>query len=120
MVYIKQFGIILGVTFAAEIVRYCVPLPVPASIYGLLLMLFLLKTGAVKLDQVKDAAYFLVGILQLIFIPATVGLLVSYVEFRDILPQSVAVILFSSAIVIAVTGRAAQGVHNAAIRNKNS
>ena len=119
MAYIKQFGIILGVSFAAELMRYLLPLPIPASVYGLVLMLAALKLGIIKLAWVKDAGLFLVGLLQLMFIPAAVGLMVSYTGFREILPQSVIAIIVSTALVIAVTGLVAQGVQKiGAKRNK--
>jgi holin-like protein len=110
MAYVKQFGIILFVTFIAEIIRFVVPLPIPASVYGLVLMLAALKTKIIKPERVKDAGLFLVGILQLMFIPAAAGLIDSYAGFRDILPQSIFVILLSASLVIAVTGLVAQGV----------
>ena len=117
MAYVRQFGIILGVTFVAEIIRRLIPLPIPAGIYGMIIMLLSLKTGIIKLEQIKDAAYFLIGILQLIFIPATVGLIVSYAGFLDVLPQSVLIVIVSSVITIAVTGRVAQKIQNAAKGN---
>ena len=49
MKYIRQMTIILSVTCVAEILKYFIPLPIPASIYGLVLMFLLLVTGIVKL-----------------------------------------------------------------------
>ena len=40
--YLRQFGIILAVTCAGEIMKYFIPLPIPGSIYGLILMFVLL------------------------------------------------------------------------------
>ena len=39
MRYLKQFTIILTISLLGEVLHYFIPLPVPASIYGLLLML---------------------------------------------------------------------------------
>lgn len=78
MKYIKQFGIILTVTCAVEILRYLVPLPVPGSIYGLLLLLALLVFHVIRLEQVKEAGKFLVEIMPLMFIPAAAELIVSW------------------------------------------
>ena len=50
MKFMKQFGIILAITFLGELLRYLLPLPIPASIYGLVLMLLVLKLGVVKLE----------------------------------------------------------------------
>ncbi len=49
MKYFRQFGIILAVTFIGEILKYIIPLPIPASIYGLILMLIILKTKIISL-----------------------------------------------------------------------
>ena len=70
MKYVKQFAMILLVSFAGELLNYLLPLPVPASIYGLVLMLVCLLTGIIKLDAVRDTACFLIEIMPLMFIPA--------------------------------------------------
>lgn len=105
MKYMKQFGIILGVTCAGEIIKYFVPLPVPGSIYGLLLMLIFLMSGIIKLEQVKETAEFLIEIMPLMFIPAGVGLLNSWGQLqRIVLPVSV-ITLVSTFVVMGVTGK---------------
>ena len=45
MKYIRQLAIILAVTCVGEFLKSILPFPVPASIYGLVLMLLLLVTG---------------------------------------------------------------------------
>ncbi len=70
MKLLYQFGIILFITFLGEALYALLPLPVPASIYGLLLMLLCLVTGIVRLEQVKIAADFLLEIMPPMFIPA--------------------------------------------------
>ena len=42
MKYFRQFFIILAISFVGEILHMVLPLPVPASIYGLVLMLLAL------------------------------------------------------------------------------
>jgi len=49
------------------------PLPVPASVYGLVLLLAALTTGVVKLEQVKETGTYLTGIFPLLFVPAAAG-----------------------------------------------
>lgn len=75
MKWVFQSGRILGVCFLAEILAELLPLPVPASVYGLALMLAALKSGLLRLDQVKDTGRFLVSILPVLFLPATVGIM---------------------------------------------
>ena len=69
MKYIRQSAIILSVTCVGELLKYLSPLPIPASIYGLLLLFALLFFKVVRLDQVKEAGEFLIEIMPLMFIP---------------------------------------------------
>jgi holin-like protein len=108
MKYIRQFGIILLITLLGEILKLLIPLAIPAGIYGLLLLLFALISGVVKLEHVKDAGLFLVEIMPILFIPAAVGIMASWSAFQDIL---LAVLLALTAVTIltmAVTGHVTQ------------
>ena len=58
MKFIKQFSIILIISLIGEALHYFIPLPVPASIYGLLIMLAGLQTKLIPLDSVQEASYF--------------------------------------------------------------
>ena len=62
MKYVKEFGIILIVSLVGELLNYFLPLPVPASIYGLVLMFLCLMLGVIKLSDVHDTACFLLCI----------------------------------------------------------
>ena len=108
MRFMKQFGIILTVTFLGEVLKYLIPLPIPARIYGLVRMLVALCTGILKLDQVKDAATFLIEIMPMMFIPAAVGLMDSWAEIRGICIPLIAVTLITTIVVMAVTGLVTQ------------
>ena len=70
MKYIKQFSIIITVSFLGEVLHALLPLPIPASIYGLLLMLAGLCCHIIPMDGVKETGKFLVEVMPLMFIPA--------------------------------------------------
>lgn len=108
MKYIKQFGIILAVTFVGEVLHHVLPFPIPAGIYGLLLMLVLFMTGVLKLEQVKEAGDFLIEIMPLMFIPAATGILVSWGMLREIFVPALVITLVSTIAVMGVTGRVTQ------------
>ena len=59
MKYVRQIGIIWGMTLAGELLNLLLPLPVPAGVYGLFLLLAALLTGAVKLESVEKPEIFL-------------------------------------------------------------
>lgn len=104
MTYLLQSGIILGASCAGELLKRLIPLPVPASVWGLCLLLALLGAGIVKADFIRPTAQFFIQIMPLLFVPSVVRLL----EYRgviasNLLPFVLAIILVTI-IVMAVTG----------------
>ena len=110
MKYIRQFAVILTVSFLGEVLKALIPLQIPASIYGLLLMLAALCLHIIPLEAVKDAGKFLVEIMPLMFIPAAVGLTESWSRISPILAELIAVTAVSTILVMAVSGRVTQFV----------
>lgn len=110
MKYVKQFAMILLVSFAGELLNYLLPLPVPASIYGLVLMLVCLLTGIIKLDAVRDTSCFLIEIMPLMFIPAAVGLMASWSVIKENLLAYLVIAVVTTVAVMAVSGLVTQGV----------
>lgn len=108
MKYIRQFGIILAVTCAGEILHVILPLPIPASIYGLVLMFILLATKRLPLAAVQETAQFLIDIMPLLFIPAVVGLLEAWPLLQPMLLPVCVIMLVSTVLVMVVTGRFTQ------------
>ncbi len=108
MIWLKQFSIILGVCLAGEVLRWALPLPIPASIYGLVLMLAALMCGLIKLPQVEKAADFLIGIMSPMFLPAAVGLMDQFDGLRAILLPFLVINFVGLVITFAVTGRVTQ------------
>lgn len=105
MKYIKQVAIIFAVTCVGEILKYFIPLPIPASIYGLVIMIILLATKMVKLEQVKDVADFLIEIMPLMFIPAGVGIIVSWKQVRGMIVPVCVTVFITTCLVMIVTGK---------------
>lgn len=108
MKYLKQFAMILGVCLLGEVLRYVLPLPIPASVYGLALMLLALMTGIIKLEQVESAADFLISIMSPMFIPAAVALMDQFASLRAILLPFLVINFVGLVITFAVTGRVTQ------------
>lgn len=110
MKYLKQFGIIILISFIGELLHSLIPLPVPASIYGLVLMLLALMSGRLGLDDVKETAAFLIEIMPVMFIPAAVGLMDSWDTIRPQLIPYAVITVVSLVVVMAVAGRVTQAV----------
>ena len=105
MRYMKQLGIIFLVTCIGELLKYFIPLPIPGSIYGLVLMIILLMTKVIKLEQVKETGEFLIEIMPVMFIPAGVGVVVSWGQLKGMLVPVCAIVLLTTVLVMVVTGK---------------
>lgn len=110
MKYLRQLVIILGISFVGELLNHFLPLPVPASIYGLVLMLVLLCTGMLKVSSVKETSTFLLEVMPVMFIPAAAGIINQWSVIQPILIPCIIVMIFVTVIVMAVTGLVTQGV----------
>ena len=86
------------------------PLPIPASVYGLILLLAALKLGFVKLEQVKEVGLFLTGIFPLLFVPAAAGVMELWAEMGDMLLPIVLAIVPVTVLVLASAGRTTQAL----------
>ena len=120
MKFVKQLLIILSISFIAEVMEYFIPLPVAASIYGLVLMLIGLVTGLIPLKEVEDAADFLVEIMPIMFIPATVGIMTSIEALKQMLVPLCVISIVSTVLVFGVTGRVTQGIIRRGIKHKTA
>ncbi len=104
----KQLLIILSINFLGEFLSNFLSLPLPGSIVGMLILLILLFTQLLKPDDIAETADFLLNNMAFFFIPAGVGVLVSYTLLSGSFFESVASIVLSTVVVMLVTGGVTQ------------
>lgn len=110
MKYMKQFCLIMFISFLGEVLHHYLSLPIPASIYGLVILFAGLMTGVVKLSHVEETGRFLIEIMPLMFIPAAVGLLESWGILAPIWIPIIGITLITTVIVMIVSGKITQFV----------
>lgn len=110
MKYLSQFLIILGFTLAGEALQRLIPLPIPASVYGIVLLFAALCLGLVKVEQVREAGGFLSSILPILFVSPAVGILEDWALIqKDLLP--ICLLVFGSTVIIfGLSGRITQWI----------
>ena len=86
------------------------PLPIPASVYGLVLLLLALKTGLVKLDQVKEVGTYLTGIFPLLFVPAAAGVMELWAGMGSMLIPILISIIPVTVLVMVTAGKTTQAM----------
>ncbi len=110
MKYLKQFMVILAFSFLGEVLHQVLPLPIPASVYGLVFMLAALMTGVLKLHQVKETSAFLIEIMPVMFIPAAAGLIDSWGILQPVIIPLGVITVVTTVFVMVVTGLVTQGI----------
>ncbi|MBQ8579728.1 MAG: CidA/LrgA family protein [Oscillospiraceae bacterium] len=110
MKYLSQFLIILGFTLAGEALQRIVPLPIPASVYGIVLLFAALCSGLVKLEQVKEAGGFLTSILPILFVSPAVGILENWALIKGALVPMFLLVLASTVLTFGISGRITQAL----------
>ena len=108
MKYLRQFMVIMMISFIGELLHYFIPLPVPASIYGMVLMFLALLTGVIRLEHVRETGKFLIEIMPLMFIPAGVGLMSSWSTLKPLLLPVAVITVVTIITVMVASGHTAQ------------
>ena len=108
MKYLHQTLIITAVTFTAELLKFILPFPFPASIYGIILLFTLLKTGILKLSQIEDVGGLLLELMPLLLVPASVSFLTCLDTIKTMLLPVLITGLLGTTLVLFVTGRVTQ------------
>ena len=110
MKYIKEIMWIIAFTFLGELLNTLLPLPVPAGVYGMILLLIALVTGIVKLPEVEGAGNFLLDTMTMMFIPAAVGIMSAIDILLPVLLPYLVIIVVSTVLVMIVTGLTATAI----------
>lgn len=104
MKYLKQVGTILTISFIGEILYRVIPLPIPAGIYGIILLFLALQCKVIKLSQVKDVSLFLIEIMPVLFIPSAVGLMTAWGIIKENWLVYITITAVTTILVMVVSG----------------
>lgn len=104
MKFLIQFLIIIAFSFAGELLHYFLPLPIPASIYGIVLLFVALELKVIKVRDIRETSSFLIAVMPVMFIPAAVGLIDSWKSIGNAWFQYIVVTVLSTFIVMGVSG----------------
>lgn len=74
----KQFGIIFGCLFLGELLALVPGMTIPGSIWGMLILTFLLNRGVVRAATIKPVCKFLTDNMAFFFIPPGVALMLYF------------------------------------------
>lgn len=110
MKYLKQLLLLLTICCIGELLNLLIPLPIPGSIYGMIILFIALCGGIIKLHQIENISTFLLDIMPLLFIPSAVGIMDELDRLAEIWWQVILITIITTVIVMGVAGRVTQGL----------
>ena len=110
MKYLRQLLIITFIAFLGETLNHFIPLPVPGSIYGLVLMFLALDLKIIRVEHVSDTARFLLEIMPVLFIPPAANLIGSWDAVKAVLVPGTFISCVTTVIGMIAVGLVTQAV----------
>lgn len=110
MKYIRQFGVVLLFSLLGELCHWLIPLPIPASIYGMVLLFAALALKILPKSWVQETGGFLVSILPLLFVVPVVGLLGCLDVVAENWAAILVILLVSTCLTFTVSGLVTQAL----------
>ena len=110
MKLVFEFARIAAFCFAGEVCHLVLPLPIPASVYGLVLLLLALNFRLIKLEDVKEVGTYLTGIFPLLFVPAAAGVMELWAEMGEMLLPILVAIIPVTVLVMVSAGKTTQAL----------
>ncbi|HDK2976632.1 TPA: antiholin-like murein hydrolase modulator LrgA [Staphylococcus aureus] len=116
--FFHQVIVIALVLFVSKIIESFMPIPMPASVIGLVLLFVLLCTGSVKLGEVEKVGTTLTNNIGLLFVPAGI----SVVNSLGVISQApfliIGLIIVSTILLLICTGYVTQIIMKVTSRSK--
>ena len=104
MKYLPQIILIVLFSFLGELLHFLIPIPIPASIYGMVLLFLALSLKIIPVKAVKETGSFFTSLLPLLFVGPIVSLLDHWEHLKDNLIPMLLIVLVSTVVVFAVSG----------------
>lgn len=97
--FLRSFAILYLMLFLGEQLAEWLPVGVPGSIWGLLLLFFGLTTQTVKLEWIMPGASLLIRYMAVLFVPVSVGI----IKYSDLLVSQANALLIPNIVSTCVT-----------------
>ena len=110
MRYVIQLFIIICFSFLGEILHKVLPFPIPASIYGIVLLFLALELKILKVAQIREVSTTLIISMPVMFVPPAVGLISSWGNIKNNWAEYLLITFASTFVVMAIAGWTTQWI----------
>lgn len=104
MKILAQCGIIFAICVAGQVLSVVTHLPVPGNVFGMIILFLLLYFKVIRKQQIRRVSRFLIGNMAFFFIPSGVAIVANFSTIQHVLVPYLLIILFTTIIVLSVTG----------------
>ncbi|MCU5773198.1 CidA/LrgA family protein [Erwiniaceae bacterium BAC15a-03b] len=117
--YLRAFAIIYLCLYAGNGLSALLPITIPGSILGMLILFALLASQIVPAKWVKPGCHLLIRYMALLFVPISVGVM----SYTDILSAQFGPIVVScvvsTLVVLVIVGVSSERMHNKALSKES-
>ena len=118
--YLRAFVLIYACLYAGIFLSSLLPIAIPGSIIGMLILFFLLALQIMPPQWVNPGCNILIRYMALLFVPISVGI----INYTDVLSAQfgpiVVSIVVSTFLVLTIVGWSAHKIHTRSVREKPS
>ena len=113
----KQFSIILAITYFGELVSRLINFPIPGPVIGMITLFLLLKYSMLKVKQIESVTALLLANLAILFIPPGVKLISALDLLEGNILKIGALMIITTILTMATTGLTVQYLINRKLKN---
>lgn len=110
MSVIAELALIFGICLAGEGIAALLPFAFPSSVIGLLLLMLLLFTGAIKTRHIQRVTEFFMANMAFVFVPACVSMMEQFDLIRPQLFAFLVICFLTTPLVYFVTAWTVQSI----------
>ena len=110
MKIIIQIGIIFAICWISQVIEAVLPFNFPASVIGMILVLFLLMLKILKIKHIRETADSLLGNMAFFFLPAGVSIINYFDVLKNCAVQLVIICVVSTVLTFAATAYSMKAV----------
>lgn len=105
---LSQVGILMLTLLIGTLLKMVIPIPVPATVYGMIILFILLRSKLVKVEKVEPVSNVLLANLAFLFVPAGVGMINEFKTLEGHLLAVIGILFVSNFLTLFVTGHVVQ------------
>ena len=114
---LSQVGVLMISLLIGTLLKMVIPIPIPATVYGMIVLFILLKLKTIKVEQVEPISSKLLANLAFLFVPAGVGMINEFDNLKGHVIVVCAIIFISNFLTLFVTGHVVQFIQKRGKKN---